>query len=73
MIRFEDIVITAHEEELLQALLGDRDYAFSEPKENSIYTLTLVLIRISSARWFTRASCSHELLVGARFMPDTDS
>jgi len=64
VIGLEDIIISAKEAKLLQALLRDRDYEFSELKEHDMHTVTLLLIRILSARWFTRAWCSHELQVG---------
>ena len=68
VIVLEDVVIFAREEALLQGLLSDRGYDFSELKEGDMRTMTCLLIRILSARWSTRAWCSHELQVGTRFV-----
>jgi len=69
LITLEDIRLSEEEEQAFQAVLDDVDRPEPRdwyPTEDQLRHLSEVLLTILSARWFTRAWCSHEFQLTSR-------
>ena len=75
VVVIEDIMFSGEEETVLRRLISTYEDGTRTVLGGDLKFLSQILIKISEARWFKRAWCSHELQVGTDFkflFPTTD-